>query len=128
MAMTTLLLDLPAGSALSNPLQIPPNLKIARIGMPSGWTTAPLTFQISAPADTQVVPDDADWLDLHHAQQSVTGEWVPYVAIIPQVIPNTSLLLPPDAGANIGWLKIRSGTRSQPVNQEADRTFAIVFG
>jgi hypothetical protein len=31
-------------------------------------------------------------------------------------------------GSNLGWFKIRSGTRSQPVNQAANRTFAIVFG
>jgi hypothetical protein len=34
---------------------------------------------------------------------------------------------PPGVGSNIAWLKIRSGTRSQPVNQTSDRTFSIMF-
>ena len=45
--------------------------------------------------------------------------WAPYEASIPVVIARI--------GANLGWLKIRSGTRSQPVDQEADRTFGFLF-
>jgi hypothetical protein len=33
------------------------------------------------------------------------------------------LLLPSGVGANVGWLKLRSGTRAMPVAQEADRAF-----
>ena len=43
------------------------------------------------------------------------------------MIPNRSLFLPSGVGANVGWLKIRSGTRALPVTQEADRTFALVL-
>ena len=88
--------------------------------MPDGWDpAAPITFQISS--------DNNAYRDLCHAQQSVTGEWVPYEVTVPSVVPNGILFLPPDAGSTLGWIKIRSGTRSQPVNQEADRTFAILF-
>jgi hypothetical protein len=31
------------------------------------------------------------------------------------------LLLPPDVGLNVPFLKLRIGTRLQPINQEADR-------
>jgi len=90
------------------------------LALPDAWDAAALTFQIS--------PDGNTYLDRHHAQQSVTGEWVSYPATILQTVPNSILLLPPDAGLNIGWLKIRSGTKAQPVKQSADRQFTIVCG
>jgi hypothetical protein len=89
--------------------------------MPADWNPAvPITFQISS--------DDTDYRDLYHVAQTPEGGWVPYEVAIMSVVPNSILFLPPDAGFNLGWLKIRSGTRSQPVNQAANRTFAIVFG
>ena len=51
----------------------------------------------------------------------------PYEASIPQVIPGSVLLMPPGVGFSVGWFRLRSGTLSQPVNQEADRLFALVF-
>jgi hypothetical protein len=35
--------------------------------------------------------------------------------------------MPPIAEFSIGWLRLRSGTRSAPVKQAANRKFAIVF-
>ena len=35
--------------------------------------------------------------------------------------------MPPGFGFSIGWLRIRSGTRNQPVIQQATRTFVVVF-
>ena len=117
MALATLLLTIPAGESLSNPLEIPVNRHIVRIGMPSDWSAAaPITFQIS--------PANNNYQDLYHAQQNVEGPWFPY-EVSTQVIPNTMLLLPGDMGAHTGWIKIRSGTRSKPVNQAADRTFVL---
>jgi hypothetical protein len=37
------------------------------------------------------------------------GEWVPYEVSVPSVVPNSILLMPPDAGAIVGWLQIRFG-------------------
>jgi hypothetical protein len=37
------------------------------------------------------------------------------------------LYLPPDTGFSVGWLKVRSGTSTQPVNQAATRKFTFVF-
>ena len=122
MALTVLTLTIPAGQALSTPLEIPVNLKIVRIGMPDAWSAAaPITFQMS--------PNNDTYRDLYHAQQNVAGPWFPYEVTVAQVTPNSMLLLPIDnMGANIGWLKIRSGTKSQPVNQAADRTFVLGVG
>jgi hypothetical protein len=51
MAVTTLFLNMPAGQAVSDPLEIPPNFKITRIGTPSAWDSAPLTFLFAPDAD-----------------------------------------------------------------------------
>jgi hypothetical protein len=118
MALAVLTLTIPQAQSLSNALEIPVNLRVVRIGMPSDWSAAaPITFQIS--------PDNNDYRDLYHAQQNVAGPWFPY-EVSTQVIPNSMLLLPLDnMGAHIGWLKIRSGLRSNPINQTADRTFLV---
>ena len=119
MAMIALPLTIANGQSLSNALQISHGLRIVRIGMPADWDAAPLTFQISS--------DNNTWWDLYHVVQSVEGPWVSYEVSVPSVVPNSIVLLPPDMGASLGWLKIRSGTKSQPVNQTADRTFALMF-
>ena len=41
MALTTLSLEIAAGHALSEVLEIPPNLRIARIAMPDSWDADP---------------------------------------------------------------------------------------
>ena len=121
MALATLFVTIPAGQALSTPLEIASIYRVVRIGMPDGWNSAaPITFQISA-------ANDVYW-DLHHVAQTQEGGWFPYPVSVLQVIPNSVLLLPPDSGTNLGWLRIRSGTYTVPVNQKADRTFAIVVG
>ena len=51
-----------------------------------------------------------------------------YETGIQTIFPNTTVLLPATAGLNVPWLKLRSGTRSRPINQAADRTFTMVFG
>ena len=76
---------------------------------PAAWDPAALTFQISS--------DGVDYLDLYHVAETTTGLWQPYETGIMSVIPNSILLLPSDAGLNVSWLKLRSGTRSQPINQ-----------
>jgi hypothetical protein len=120
MALTAMPLTISAGQALSNPLEVGVNLGAVRIAMPSGWTGAAITFQISL--------DGVTYLDLHHAAQTHEGMWTSYEAGLASVIPNSIVLLPPGAGDHIGWLKLRSGTRPRPVAQEADRMFQIVFG
>ena len=120
MASAFLSLTIPSGQALSAPIEIPPIQKIIRLGMPSVWSPAcPITFSVS--------PDGVDWRDLFHVDRTTSGFYSPYETGILSVIPNSILSMPPGMGVGIGWLKVRSGTRSQPVNQDADRTFAIVL-
>jgi hypothetical protein len=54
--------------------------------------------------------------------------WQPFETGLFSVIPNSIVLLPQDAGLNVPWLKLRSGTRSKPINQSAERVFSMVFG
>ena len=121
MAIVIQPMTISAGQSLSAPFQVG-MLKVVRLGMPSDWTPAALTFQISL--------DDAGttWLDLHRGAESNTGLWTAFETGISKVVPNSVLLLPPGAGVNVPWLKLRSGTSSKPINQSADRTFMVVFG
>ena len=67
MALTVLPLTIPAGQALSTPLEIPANLHVVRIGMPDDWSAAaPITFQIS--------PNNDTWRDLYHVAQNVAAD------------------------------------------------------
>ena len=120
MAITTMSLTIPAGSALSGPLAISTGLGAVRIGCPSGWDAAPLSFQISY--------DSVNYLDLFHLVQTSEGGWFPYEANVALVPPGGILLLPPGVGANVSGLKLRSGTRTMPISQSADRVFSVVFG
>ena len=120
MAISTLFLTIPAGQALSNPLAIPANLGAVRIGMPDAWDAAPLSFQVSY--------DGVTYLDLFHLVQTSEGGWFPYEANVALVPPGGILLLPPGVGVNVSGLKLRSGTRTMPIVQGADRQFAIIFG
>ena len=119
MAITTLPMTIAAGSSISPPLQLPPNIGVVRLGAPDAWDAAPLTFVISS--------DGVAFLDLHHAAETPEGMWAPYPTGLLSVVPNNIVLLPPAAGFNVGWLQLRSGTRSRPINQTADRTFALVL-
>jgi hypothetical protein len=119
MALTVLTTEIPPNESLSNPLMCQGAGRIVRIGMPSDWTSAPLTFQVSR--------DNETYRDLYHAMQSTQGEWVPYEATVPSVVPNSILLLPPGAGSDLGWLRLRSGTRQMPVVQAERGQFMFVF-
>jgi hypothetical protein len=119
MAIATYPLKISAGQSLSAPLQIPANTRITRIGIPADWSSAPLTFLMSL--------DGSVFMDMFHAIQSVEGGWVTYEATVMNPAPGSIILLPPGAGADVGWIKLRSGTKQTPVVQEGDREFAIVF-
>ena len=115
----TLQLTIPSGQSISNAMEIPSNLGAVRLGMAPAWTSAALSFQISN--------DGVTFLDLYHAVQTAQGSWTTFEVTLSPVVPGTSLLLPTAGATNVGWLKLRSGTRLQPINQEADRTFTLVL-
>lgn len=85
-------------------------LNIAGFLIPSSWTTAKLTFQVS--------PDGVTYGD---AQDSSGNELQVTVAAGKFIGVNLAEL------SGIRFLKIRSGTSGTPVNQAADRTITIVL-
>jgi hypothetical protein len=117
--MVIMPLTIAAGTALSDSLEISSHLQIVRIAMPTAWDAAPITFSVSL--------DGVVWYDLHRAAATAEGLWVSYEVGIKTVIPSSIMLLPSDAGANINWLRFRSGTHSVPVEQSADRVFKLVL-
>ncbi|RUM43099.1 MAG: hypothetical protein DSY80_06160 [Desulfocapsa sp.] len=78
-----------------------------RITMPSAWTTANLTYQVSN--------DKSVFVDLHDE----SGE------VVTTVSASKSIVLDPDVFRSIRWLKIRSGTSATPVTQAATRVLEL---
>lgn len=126
MALSVFTVTIPAGGALSDGIDCR-GTRIARLGTPAAWTTAPLTFLIAALPAYDTPPADAEYLSLFHAAQAASGAWSPYEVSIPNVIPSSVLLMPSGFGSSISWLRLRSGTKQTPVPQTANRTFTLVF-
>jgi hypothetical protein len=110
---------IPAGEAYSNAVDCGGN-RILRIVMPDdGWDGgAPLTFQLS--------PDNVAFNDLHRIQDT-SGSFQPYEVIVPTVIPNAILVMPQTTGEHIFWIRFRSGTKGNPIPQQASRKFRVVM-
>jgi len=83
---------------------------IAAIIFPDDWTSAPLTFQISA--------DNIKYANLYHYDGRDPGF---------AVVPGGAVIIPPEPARGMRYIKLRSGTADQPVPQKADRTFDIVL-
>ncbi len=81
---------------------------IVRITVPQEFTEANLTFQVSS--------DGNFYNDLYTAD----GEEITVVAE-----PNTAVVIGERWGRVLGFLKLRSGTRDNPVKQREDCKFAI---
>jgi len=79
------------------------------IVMPDGWDPANMTFQVSADGDTF-----ADWFD--RGGNEMTVACVAGTAFVPEF----------DATKAIR-IRIRSGTRDNPIRQSAIRAFTIVL-
>ena len=75
---------------------------IVRITVPMEFTPSNLTFQVSSNGDL--------YNDLHDHNGEITLA----------VKPDTTNIIPASWARTIGWLKIRSGTRSHPVKQTKD--------
>ena len=83
---------------------------LVRIVMPAEWTDAPLTFQLSN--------DGISWNDAF----TMDGYEVQAVAVA-----NSVVIVPLTVGRSVGWIKIRSGSRADPIAQEAERVFTMVL-
>ena len=98
------------GELLSEPLDCGAG-QMVRITMPADWTEAGLTFQIST--------DGVFFNDLF----GLDG----YEVAIDNVVPGSAVLIPEGIGRAIAFVRFRSGTRANPVEQEADRAFAVAI-
>lgn len=83
---------------------------LVRITMPAGWTPANLTFQISSDGNGY-----NDIYDVHGKPITVN------------VVPGSAVRVPIEWSTMLGFLKLRSGTRDFPVEQEERREFAVAI-
>jgi len=84
---------------------------LARITMPPSWTRAPLTFEFS----TDGV--------FFNPMFGIDG----FEVTIQTIAPGSGVIIPSDIGRAIGFLKVRSGTRGNPIPQESARAFAVAI-
>jgi len=85
--------------------------QLVRITMPYTWEGAGITFQFSTDG---VFYNDMFGLDGFEVQ-------------IKNVVANSGVIIPADIGRAIAHLKIRSGTRGNPIVQNEQRTFALTI-
>lgn len=97
-----------AGSSLSTAINVGNRVPVG-MRMPSGWTTAVLTFQGSV--------DGTNFYDLYDDGGN---------EISATVAANRAVVLSASAFPSFPYLKIRSGTSSAPVNQAADRVITVM--
>ena len=107
---------IPAGESISNAVDCGGN-QILRIVSPDGWDKAPLTFQLS--------PDNAKFNDMYWVQLS-GGKFLPYEVVVDPLPDGAVLVMPPQTGLKIFWIRFRSGTKATPVIQPKDRVFNII--
>jgi hypothetical protein len=97
------------GESLSDSVDCGGAGQLVRITMPQEWTDAALTFQFST--------DGVFFNDMF----GIDG----YEVTIPEVVPGSGVIIPADVGRAIAFIKFRSGTRGNPVEQEETRVFAV---
>jgi hypothetical protein len=103
-------LIIPAGQVLSAGVDCSEGY-LARIQMPSTWNSANLSFQISH--------DGVQYYDLldNNGKEALMA-----------VIPGTARMVREEPwSSGIGWWKLRSGSRANPIVQDTDRTFMITL-
>ena len=85
--------------------------QLVRITMPPEWTPAPLTFQF--------LTDGVFYNDMF----GIDG----FEVTIKTVVSGAGVIIPTDVGRAIAHLKIRSGTRNNPMPQPEPRNFAVTI-
>jgi hypothetical protein len=99
-----------AGESLSEAIDVSAG-QMVRITCPPEWTEAPLTFEFST--------DGMFFNEMF----GIDG----YAVKIDHVVPGAGVIIPSDIGRAIAHIKFRSGMHSQPVEQEAERWFAVTI-
>jgi len=109
--MTTLTVNpvIPAGESLSDAVDCSTG-QIVRLTMPAEWTPANLTFQVG---------DGNTFSDLYDLKGEETT--------LRNLKPGVSVALHGTLPHPLGFVKIRSGTRSHPVPQQAQQQFAVTI-
>src|SRR5262245_21814413 len=108
MPRTIVTATIPAGQSLSDAVDLSAGIANFLL-MPSGWTPAKLSFQVSA--------DNINFSDLVDMQaKEIIIKPFAGTGIKPTWIPPT-----------VGWLRFRSGTRHAPTIQTADRIFTMAI-
>lgn len=98
-----------SGQSLSGAIDLGPYRAFAII-MPASWTTANLTFQVSA--------DGVNYANLYDD----SGNEVTVTAAASRYI----IIASPAKMLGVRWAKVRSGTSGSPVTQGADRAISLV--
>src|SRR4051794_8981400 len=98
-----------AGESLSDGIDCSAG-DIVRITFPQEFTDANVTFQVSS--------DGNFYNDFYDAE----GDEITVAAV-----PNSGCFIDEKWGRAVGWLKIRSGTRDNPVEQTADCRLAVAI-
>lgn len=102
-----------SGQSLSDVLDCE-GFRVVGIIMPSAWTAADLTFQIS--------PDNKQNYSSLYDGLGASGN-----EIVVRATTSRHIALATDDFEGFSYLKVRSGTQSLPVNQGADRTIGVVL-
>ena len=100
-------ISIPAGGSLSNAVNLD-GKEIIRIIMPQQWYPAKLTMQIS--------PDGGIYRDAFDQNRELGFE----------PIPTTVVFIRPNSLRALFYVRVRSGTRENPVPQSAQRDFQLV--
>jgi hypothetical protein len=109
MPRITVTATIPAGQSLSDVINLSEGAAVF-LHMPQAWTPAQLTFQISP-----------DGVIFNNAADLTTTREIAF-----NVLPGTSIRLPGEwESAATGFMKLRSGSSTNPVAQIADRTIII---
>jgi hypothetical protein len=108
MAKTTKLATIPAGQWLSGSVDLSVT-NLALLIAPPQWTSANLTFQVSA--------DGSNWADLF----DVTG-----AEIVRPITAGVAVPVDPTMTDAALYVRLRSGPRSAPVPQAQDAVFTLV--
>ena len=95
---------------------------LVAIYMPSAWTAAPLTFQVSPydPADSRFT----QWNELYKSTGENDG--AEYIVSSTAAAAVQVVTLPEDDFCGFRFLKVRSGTSASPVNQAASRSLILI--
>jgi len=104
-----------AGQSLSNGVDCTGS-RILRIIVPSQWTAAPISFQLS--------PDDITYGNMYHV---MANNFTTYEVVVTLIVAGAVIVMPAGTGDGIAFVKIRSGTHAAPVKQIVDCAFTIVL-